>query len=403
MYKIQIISNERKQFNMIDNSTYDDLKALDSYDINIIDLSSPEIWINNSSGFSAINKDKDLELLRIMINNSKRTRLIYILPQNVNFYYYGMSSSKEMKYVISIVAKDILNEKLGIPCFTFQFEPNITNIGDFEIKSSFYIYGPSGNVLTRAKDTEKVTSVETDRRIYTTLCLETEEEILSFLTEINLLENERKNIPQWMNSIKMFNDYELLERKEENSKKIRELEVLNEKLVQQLKVNNYYKSILYSSGDYLVEVVFKILEEMLQINLSEFKDKKKEDLLFKKDGVTFIGEIKGISSNVKSENVWQLEQHIQEYNQLLQDNGQQETTKGLLIINHQRNKPLNDRETINDYQIILSKRYGSLIVETNTLLKMYELFKSNQIDSEKIIDVLKNKEGILKLEVFSGN
>ena len=62
---------------------------------------------------------------------------------------------------------------------------------------------------------------------------------------------------------------------------------------------------MYTNGEQLVEVVFDILESFFSYSLSEFKDEKKEDFLIKLDSVTFIGEIKGITSNVKSEHVSQ--------------------------------------------------------------------------------------------------
>jgi hypothetical protein len=70
----------------------------------------------------------------------------------------------------------------------------------------------------------------------------------------------------------------------------------------------------------------------------------------------------------------------------------------ILIINHQRNKPLENREPINENQINLSKRNGSLIIETITLLELFEKFKFGEITSEECIEMLSQNTGLLRLE-----
>ena len=52
--------------------------------------------------------------------------------------------------------------------------------------------------------------------------------------------------------------------------------------------------------------------------------KKKEDFLINKDDITFVGEIKGLSSAVQNKNISQLEVHIQNYFDKLQEEGKEE-------------------------------------------------------------------------------
>ena len=96
-----------------------------------------------------------------------------------------------------------------------------------------------------------------------------------------------------------------------------------------LKENLRYKSILYSNGDDLVRVVFEILENILDCDLSKFEDIKKEDFLIKKDNYTFIGEIKGVTSNVKNEHISQVDVHYQKYMDKLNEEKIQERVKEL--------------------------------------------------------------------------
>ena len=72
--------------------------------------------------------------------------------------------------------------------------------------------------------------------------------------------------------------------------------------------------------------------------------------------------------------------------------------KPILIINHQREKHPKNRDDINERQISLSEHYGVLIIETVSLLKVYEEYKLGNIDSEKIKNYLLHQKGLLNFE-----
>ena len=170
--------------------------------------------------------------------------------------------------------------------------------------------------------------------------------------------------------------------------------------IEKLAKNLRYKSVLFETGEALVIVVFEILEKMLKYDLSSFVDEKDEDFRIIFNDVTFIGEIKGITSNVKSENVSQLDVHCQTYIDSLDEEGKSENIKGILIINPLRNKPLNQRDNVHEKQIQLAKRNGSLIVTTDVLLNLFAAYLESHISTEKIIELLKNKIGLLQITDF---
>lgn len=128
----------------------------------------------------------------------------------------------------------------------------------------------------------------------------------------------------------MFDDKEQKLQIKENEDKIKLLEEEITKAENILKENNYYKSILYKQGKPLVKVVFKMLEEMLNCELSKFKDVYKEDFLLEFDDVTFIGEIKGVNS-VKNKHLSQLDDHVSDREDYLKENDLEENIKPLLI------------------------------------------------------------------------
>ena len=194
----------------------------------------------------------------------------------------------------------------------------------------------------------------------------------------------------------MFDDKKQLEIIQENNIIIGEANQKISNAMAILNKNDEYKSILYTNGDELVNVVFEILENILGCDLSNFQDVKKEDFLFELEGHYFIGEIKGVNHNVKSENVSQLDVHYQSFKDAHPEIADSDIS-AILIMNHQKNKPVFERESVHENQIQLSKRNGSLIVETMTLLKLYEKYTNQEVLREQCINMLKESTGLLTL------
>ena len=123
---------------------------------------------------------------------------------------------------------------------------------------------------------------------------------------------------------------------------------------------------------------------------------KKEDFLFTVEGTTFIGEIKGVNSNVKNPNITQLEVHYQDYCEE-HDDISEENIKALLIMNHQKNKPVEEREPIMERQINLAKRNGSLIIDTYTLLQILEKYRKGDMSRKEILSSFRESTGVLSI------
>ncbi len=220
-------------------------------------------------------------------------------------------------------------------------------------------------------------------------------EVLLALIKLLLPHPERENAPQWARDIKILNDTELSLRIEEAEETIKQNEEVIRIANQDLQENARIKSILYTNGAELVEVVFSILEKLLSCDLSEFEDEKKEDFLIKKEMYTLIGEIKGVTSNVKNEHISQVDVHYQGYMDKLAEDGTQENVHQVLVMNPFRNKPLYEREPVHDTQIKLAERNGCLIIETATLLKLYEKFIAGGIDVATCEKLFTEKTGLL--------
>lgn len=409
---IQVITDKELQSEKsITISRYSKPIALDDFDINIIDLSEESLWYyseNYNIGF--INNYSDLYAIKEMISTTKKAKIIYVYPQNSNYYYnYGYDyNRKQNGYLNGMKLKQMITidnhqTNLGkyIPYKSIIsetiYEPTKTKIGDIEYDADFHFSDKIGiECISKSLRSEKVTTIKYNSNLYfTTLYIcKTIDDIKNFVN--NLFENENiATLPEWVKEYNFGSDKntkELLKNKENEMVKLQNEINKAEKILEE---NNKYKSILCSNGDKLVEIVFEILEKLLDCDLSQFKDEKKEDFLVEKDNVIFIGEIKGVSSNVRYEHVSQIGSHCSRYLDK-HENIDKNKICALLIINPFRNIDIKNREQINDDQIDFAKRNKWLIVETKTLLKIFELFNNNILSTKNIIDILKSKAGLLQ-------
>ena len=161
--------------------------------------------------------------------------------------------------------------------------------------------------------------------------------------------------------------------------------------------NNRFKSILYSNGDELIDVVKGILVDIFKLQDDHFIDVKKEDFRFKFRDINFIVEIKGINTNVKNSNIAQCKKHVTDF-LIAEDTMSPNNVKGLLIINPQRDIDPSKREPIHADQINYAKSEGILIITTLELLKLYQAYTKDKVVSNVCFEVFKNDVGEFKFK-----
>lgn len=408
---IQLITYNSRGTGEKDGITFSPLCApcaLDDFDINIIDLSVASMWSYADSNVGYTDSNADFNTIHKMVSNKKKSIVIYVLPQNVNYHYntkysnIHSDSTKPIKDILSQVFANSLKKAIypenQLP--QLAYERTCTSIAQFKYDADLY-FDTSDHITTKSDKSEKATTIQLSDCIYaTTLKITASNDTLKLFVKAMFEKQEHEVAPEWMELVYFGDDAEqncqIDKSKAEIEAAIAKIKAAEDKLAENAK----YKSILYTNGDELVGVVFDILEKILACDLSAFVDDKKEDFLIKLPSCTFIGEIKGVTSNVKYEHISQVELHYRGYLDRLAESGTSENVKQLLIMNPFRTKSLNKRDPVHISQIDLAIRNGCLIVETNTLLRLYEKFCNGEVTVQKCIDVLSTKTGLLCLADF---
>lgn len=412
---IQIITYDTDKYEQYSDvkfkiSKLGEIQALDDFEICIIDLCNKDIWRNDGSQPTNINCYRDLLTIKEAIISSSISKIVIVLPQNEDFYYdknyrnsrWLLSKSIQLKDNKSNLMKIIDSNLVSLEKVKLSFEKTKTFIDTKCIDANFNFNDyqeEKFEALTFSNASNKITTIKKDKIFMTTLkILDDIETLKIFIDSYCNEKQEKEDIPDWVKDIKFYNDEELEKNKNDNLEKIQKLKGENLKLEEKINKNLEYKSILYSSGDELVKVVLEILDEILEYDSRDFVDEKREDFLIKKEDITFIGEIKGVSSAIANKNVSQLDVHVQSYLDELQEEGKEENVKGLLIVNHQRNKPLEERQEVHEHQKKLATRNGSLIIETQTLLKIFEKYKKGKLTKEECKKLFIDNEGLLIIQ-----
>lgn len=401
---IQLITNEvdAKKYNEknIDTNKLDSFNTFDEYDLNIIDLSYSYIWRNVHGRTSEINIEKDFLSLAEEIFTSNQNILI-ILPQNIDFITYCNRPQDKAHYKIKDIKSNVMQiiyDKLYNVNYAISYGTSKTVINNSIIPADFYFDSVKENeIVTSSEKGSRVTTIKRKNVYVTTLNLMNNiDNLLEYIDAI--FQNKQTHEPEWLDDIIFHDDSDLLKQKEECEKQIVNINNKLKNINENLDKNKHIKSILYTSGDELVNIVNSILEEILEYSLKDFKDECEEDFLIKKENVTFIGEIKGINTNVKRNNITQTSTHVALYLDKLEEQGIKENTKGILIINHQRDIPIKDRVEIPDNVLKIANINNILVIQTIDLLKIYEKYLNKEYTTDDIINIFTTQKGLIKIK-----
>lgn len=400
---IQILTNSTNMGTSkeIEVSRFSEPKAFDDFDINIIDLSFSELWRNQSYRLENTNLVllNDLKVYNSIISNSKKSVIIVVFPQNINYQYNldvknRYTEKTEIKNILEKVKK-LIRENIYDKNFELIFEITKTLINKKCLKADFYFSENdlNGDVVIKSTS-DKVTTIMPKNNLYfTTLnILENEENLYEFLNKLKIKTKNETQLPDWIDEVNILND-------EETKNEIKVIEsTINENLIRKeekkkiLEKNLQIKSILYETDKNLQNQVSNMLCEIFNYSDSDFVDEMEEDFRIKLEDITFLIETKGLTKNLAGTDVSKLFNHVEVY---LETADESENVKGLLIVATERLKKIEERNPIPDRQILIAKRNGLLIISTEVFLKIYEDFINKKISQEEIKKSFIEKSGNL--------
>lgn len=393
------INDNLSELGRVTNTKLSNPQGFEPFDITIIDISDEWIWRSEHSSKGTINCTPDLRSLGTLIKNDESNLVIIIIPLNCSYFYFP--SRERNKYnnklplkndltTINKIIKDLTITSLELEYAAYKHD----NI-NMEAKSDFYItntlefetvYTPNN------PDRSMLSKIQNSRIYITTINGLNSEGIQKLMSIAGEIAPPAEEPPDWFSEITMFDDVEQNKTILKQGQIIESAKSTIRKANEKLDENSWLKSVLFKKDQELVEVVKDILERLFDLNLSEFEDKKKEDLLFTVDEITYVVEIKGTTSNVRRDHVSQLEHHVQNY--IEQNNVTEKEVKGLLIINPMRTTCPKDRHEVHEHQINLAARYGSLIILTETLLQLLSDKYDKKLNRDQLLQEL-SKTGLL--------
>lgn len=193
---------------------------------------------------------------------------------------------------------------------------------------------------------------------------------------------DNQEIPEWVNEIKILDEKNIEKHIQETENEILDLEKKKKESLIRLEENRKYKELLFTSGDTLVEIVKKVLIEMLEIEIDDI-DVKKEDLSFELNNKKILVEVKGINTAIKRENVSQAQRHIEDdaRENNIEDDDIPELYKGLLIINPYIKSSIKERMQKEFYSktvIADIEHYNICAIDTITLLGLFQKYREGE-------------------------
>ncbi|KXT64475.1 hypothetical protein [Streptococcus sp. DD04] len=404
--QIQLINyNGRNEnnYSVTECNSFGQAHSLDSYDLNIIDLTSSSIWLNHSSitDFERLDCDNDFGTLSTSIDNSSKTKFLYILPPNIYFktYYDRRNSMSSKEFLIKSQLKDIItylvkNLEKVIPIdIDLYYEKTHTNLLGTKLSADFYFDSKMGENyydgynlpedMAYSDGSEKLVFVSHGKYSLTTLQANNNDELLVLIQNVLIDESEEKE-PDWFQDLQFFDDSKQSEVIQIENKKIEESKDKIKISKEIIRENKHFESILFKSGPELESILIEMLEKMCDVQ-NEFEDNKNEDYSFEKDGIHYIFEFKGLTKDVKKSNISQLVTHGHIYEETKEVGA--DLIKKIIIVNRFKDTKPEERLPVSNNVIEVASNAANnvLIIDSLIFLKMFEQFKTGKLSSEDIL------------------
>lgn len=393
---IQILSNK---FNFKSNyfkiSSFNHYESFNSFKFNIIDLNYNELWNYPIFNYSGGDLPNLKHLINALSHSTYDTTFIILLPQNIPITTKESGfQTVDLMNNMGLISK-FISKIIGFPVILI-YGNNVTVIEGIEFNADFYFKNNPKIEKIVFNNNGDATVIKIENFIFTTIIPNSLESLNIFINEVTPSYKEF-DIPDWFNEINYLTDKEERENIESYKNQISMLKENIKKSTEIIEENNKYKSILYTQGNALEKIIYEMMEQMLNMDLSDFEDVYDEDLYFEIDEYSFVVEIKGVKSNLKNEFLNQLNDHAVKKLLMFDEAEIERKVKQIMIINTFRKQHPHFRLDIEDVTIEKAKNNEALVITTPIFLKLFEMFKKGEIDSTEIIEYFKKDIGLFEI------
>jgi len=202
--------------------------------------------------------------------------------------------------------------------------------------------------------------------------------------------------PEWLNLICPPRGTALDQKIDLLTSQIEELSDQKATVVAERQQLEYWRRLLYETGDLLEDVVFEALKLLGLANV-RFGARGDHDIAGELDGETLIFEVKGLNGSSGRREVFDLDRHISEFEP---KNPGTKVAKGILVANAYRHDPPSTREE-EGRQVFAgdavdhAKALGFALLDTRVLYRLVaDTIEGNLDDTHEILKALRDTVGV---------
>jgi hypothetical protein len=209
----------------------------------------------------------------------------------------------------------------------------------------------------------------------------------------DLVESEE---PEWVDLIKPPRGAEIDEQLRELFNEIEDLSKKRARLLEKREQLEYWRRLVYGSGDMLEEVVLEALK-LLGLQNARLGPKGGYDIVGEFAGETLLFEVKGLKGAVGRKHVFDLDRHVNEFEL---KNPSEKVAKGVLVANAYCNDSPDTREE-GGKQIFAgdavdhARLLEFALLDTRILYRLItDTLEGNLTNTNKVLEVLRNTIGV---------
>ena len=189
-------------------STFERPKSFDEFDINVIDLNSPNLWSFSPEYQKCTEAVYHLKTLKEIMRNSKRGIFIIIMPTNMKVSVHYSECYTNQTVAIKDILKQVNQElsTLVLSNIKLRYEISTTTIDEQNFYSDFIFDNVDGETI-KWSNGGKSTIVKHNEGLYsTTLFIENATNDLEILVSFIVSRFQKSDVPDWFNGFEYFDD-----------------------------------------------------------------------------------------------------------------------------------------------------------------------------------------------------